>query len=353
MALSGDNRSLHFLDAFDGRILARVEGLRETCWKIELTPDGKSVLIYGSRPGGIGIVPIPEFNRKIAFSSNRGGGTFQIYTLDPSGENLQPLFAKQNYANDQNPRWAPDGQRLAFISDRNVKPRVCMVQPGNPKITVFEKSTPAPGRILDWSPTGEQIMYVDRNLRNLHLLDVATGELTRLDIAFPGNYREFDNGCWASNGYIYATVMPIRNGTRSEVFRIDPVSLKVERLTDEPDKKACYREISVARSGRMALLWHKNTNGPADGLFLTHGYRPLEEDPVRITDSDSPVSRNASFDWYPNGEKLVIPGLLHSDPYQHIFLFDPVRKTTDQLTSGDWTDNAPDASVRLPDPPAR
>ena len=54
--------------------------------------------------------------RKIAFVSDRDGD-FEIYVMDPSGENEKNLT--QNSADDRDPAPSPGGKKIAFVSDRN------------------------------------------------------------------------------------------------------------------------------------------------------------------------------------------------------------------------------------------
>src|SRR5687767_15578175 len=52
----------------------------------------------------------------IAFESDRDGNS-EIYVMTAQGTNVRRLT--QDPAQDHSPAWSPDGTRIAFMSDRN------------------------------------------------------------------------------------------------------------------------------------------------------------------------------------------------------------------------------------------
>jgi TolB protein len=67
-------------------------------------------------PSDTAPAPSPD-GSKIAFMSfNRSGNNWEIWTMNPDGTNLQQLTENNNA--DGLPTWSPDGQSIAFVSDR-------------------------------------------------------------------------------------------------------------------------------------------------------------------------------------------------------------------------------------------
>jgi RHS repeat-associated protein len=114
---------------------------------------------YASLNGSIPFVAPQSTSAKIAFSSNRDG-TAQIYSMNPDGSGA--LRLTNDAANDEYPRWSPNGSRIVFQSDRdNVFSGMADIYvmntdgSGQSRLTSDANDDGAPA----WSPDGSKIVF--------------------------------------------------------------------------------------------------------------------------------------------------------------------------------------------------
>jgi TolB protein len=98
-----------------------------------------------------------------------------IYIVDITGENLQQLT--DHPAQDVYPAWSPDGQWIAFQSDRDGDMAIYLMEAdgANPKRL-------ANGRSPEWSPDGQQIAFVSQqeNMESIFIMDKDGGNIRLL-----------------------------------------------------------------------------------------------------------------------------------------------------------------------------
>ena len=94
---------------------------------------------------------------KIAFTSDRDGNT-EIYVMnaaDGSGQtNISNSPAREYY-----PSWSPDGEKIAFTSDRDGNTEIYVMNAADGTNTTRLTYNPALDEQSSWSPDGEKIAF--------------------------------------------------------------------------------------------------------------------------------------------------------------------------------------------------
>src|SRR5690606_7515554 len=140
-----------------GRIKPQIDGITTPSW----SPDGERLVFTGYT-----------------------GGISDLYIVDRDGGNLRQL-TNDKYA-DFHPVWSPDGRTIAFSTDRGQDTDFESLQFGNWRVATYDLDM-GTVRVLDgmdagrnvspqWAPDGQSIAFVsDRNgVANIFLYEVGT-----------------------------------------------------------------------------------------------------------------------------------------------------------------------------------
>ena len=150
---------------------------------------------------------------EIALTLSKDGDP-EIYLMDENGFNLKRLTDHQGV--DASPSWSPDGESLAFVSDRG----------GSPQIYILQKSTKKARRVTyqgsyntspAWSPRGNLIAYSSglEGKFEIALLNLGDG---KVEILTSGQGNKEDPS-WAPNGR--QIVFSKRIGYKSSLHILD------------------------------------------------------------------------------------------------------------------------------------
>ena len=146
----------------DGRqILFVIERMSSDIYLLDLTDPNPEPINITNNPADDDSPDWSPDGSKIAFVSNRSGNR-EVYVMDMVNLS-EPVNLTQHELIDGRPSWSPDGKKLAFISTRD----------GNPEIYVMDAdgsnthrltNNPAIDGHPDWSPDGNFIVFdTDRN----------------------------------------------------------------------------------------------------------------------------------------------------------------------------------------------
>src|SRR5215203_394205 len=121
---------------------------------------------YGSDQTNLSNNDADDFNpswspdgEKIAFASDRDNGNFDIYIMNADGSGLTRLT--DDPADDFNPSWSPDGEKIAFASDRdeNATHEIYVMNADDGSGQTRLTNNDADDFNPSWSPDGEKIAF--------------------------------------------------------------------------------------------------------------------------------------------------------------------------------------------------
>jgi Tol biopolymer transport system component len=242
----------------------------------------------------------PGLNGQIAFSSDREDDNYEIYAMHDDGSNVTRLT--DDDADDFDPSWSPDGEKIAFASFRdgldNEEIYVMNADDGSNVTRLTDED--ALDREPSWSPDGEKIAFVS----NRDSIDDSENE-------------EIDNNA------IYS--MNADDGSN------------VTRLTDDD---AFYTHPGWSPDGEK-IAFVSNRDGSGNEIYSMNA--DDGSNVTRLTDDDA---NHLYPGWSPDGEKIALSSNRVSGENYEIYVMnaDDGSNVT-RLTDDDADDREPEWST--------
>lgn len=133
--------------------------------------------------------------KRIAFKSNRSNGAYDIFVMNADGSN--PERITDHVANDHDPAWAPDGQSLFFMSERDSRGDLYRVWLADKRVERLTRNFAGRAMMPNVSADGKSLTFAAQSLERLqfwlfqiHILDLASGRSRPLDAT--------GGSCWPS-----------------------------------------------------------------------------------------------------------------------------------------------------------
>ena len=207
--------------------------------------------------------------KRIAFVSDRDKKvknfvpTFEIYVMDADGGNPQNLT--NNGSHDQNPSWSPDGKRIVFSSERDghfigeagITSEIYVMEAdgGNQqRLTENRKNDWDPA----WSPDGERIAFASDRKGDLENFEIYVMEADGGNQQKLTNNRDYDwDPSWSPDSKRIA-FMSDRNGS-TDIYVMEADGGNLQNLTNNRDadvSPAWYNPaFAVAPADKIFTMW--------------------------------------------------------------------------------------------------
>ena len=224
----------------------------------------------------------------IAFVSDRDGNA-DIYVMDSDGSNPRRLTTDS--AHDWSPSWSPDGQHIAFVSDRD----------GDADIYVMDSDGSNPRRLTtdsahdwspSWSPDGQRIAFVsDRDGdADIYVMRSDGSNPRRLNVWVPSN-RWLQYISWSPGGQHIA----FQAGSH-EIFVVGSDGSNPHELIGDWDWS--YRSPSWSPDGRH-IAFVSNRDGGNTDIYM------MRSDGSNLRRLTTDSARDWSPSWSPDGRHIA------------------------------------------------
>jgi Tol biopolymer transport system component len=254
---------------------------------------------------------------RVVFTAIRGGES-DLWMVELGSGRLIRLTDDPYLQRD--PQWSPDGKRIAFVTDSGPDTDLENLVFGEPRIAILEVET---GEVTvvpyqegknitpQWGPDGNHLAFVsDRDgISNLYVQDLRDGSLFRLTNLITGVTGIIESSppfSWSRNGkrIVFTTFM----GGGWELYQIeDPLSRMEEVETPESIEQIARRELDGA------LSWDQPGPAQEDALLASFSGQPDaaappggEADAAPAPDSTRGESYGDLLD--PGGVTVTVPG---------------------------------------------
>jgi len=168
-------------------------------------------------------------------------------------------------AHEKYPAWSPDGKSIAYFSDASGEYELYIKsQDGKGEPKVFKLNGAGFYAYLRWSPDSKKIDFSD-NGRNLYVLDIASGAVTKIDadeLYTPGTFRDIAGGWSGDSKWISYTKITVTQF--KQIFLYSIAQQKSFAVTDGLSDAS---EPVFARDGKYLYFFSSTDAGPVINWF--------------------------------------------------------------------------------------
>ena len=242
--------------------------------------------VYQALTGEMGV-----FSTRLAFvtvlKNTDGTKRYALQVSDSDGAN--PRTVLQSRQPILSPSWAPDGERLSYVSFENGNAEVFVQEMRSGRrnsVAAFKGINSAPA----WSPDGTKLALTLSKAGNpeIYILELATGKLSRVT----HNSQAIDTeAVWLPNGR--ELLFTSDRGGRPQVYRVSADGGRAKRITFEGGYNA---SPDVSADGRMMTMVYGQ-----NGKFYI-AVQDLESGAVQVL---TETGRDESPSFAPNGRVIL------------------------------------------------
>ena len=262
----------------------------------------------------------------VFISCGPGRGDLLVFTSEDETRHIYlrekdnvPIRITRGPSENHSPRLSPDGELIAFVSDRD----------GNPDVYVMDRSGENIRKISHeiggvshprWSPEGDRLAFLardDEGSSRIYLSNVEEPEAQPLTV---GGYVEGPPS-WSPDGEWIAFTLTDDEGAGLGIYLRNPGGVNQITLTDGPDSKPTWSPDS----GQIAFQSSRNGN---DDIYVIDIEEDFTGQPRRITTNSAPDYSPA---WSPDGDHIAFISERNDNP--EVYVTEPDGTVVTRLTN--------------------
>jgi Tol biopolymer transport system component len=228
-------------------------------------------------------------NGRIAFTMRTETGNFDVYSMNPDGSGVTQVTTDP--ATDRNPRWSPDGERIAFSSDRSGDFDIWVVNADgtNPVHVSGFASDGVLDSVPSWSADGRQIVFQRGFGAEIWIAnaDGSGGESKLADGFVPGASAHGKKVAFTDSADLKLHVLNLDDGTVTDV-------------TSGPTNQGDFEPNWSPRGND--LVFSRDTTGTQNDLYVVHADGSGLD---QLTDTTSVAASEGSPVWSPDGDRIA------------------------------------------------
>ena len=225
--------------------------------------------------------------QRLAFDSNRDGD-YEIYTMNANGSGVVQITDQAT--SGYRPVWSPSGQQIAFVSSRDGRQEIYVMNAdgsGVDRLFIKGGVSEFGDDVPDWSPDGRRIAFASvrdgKGNREIYVRNADGSGIVRLT---NDNYLDFDP-VWSPDGEKIAFYSE-RDGNR-EIYVMNADGSDVSRLTNRPDHAEWDPEWSP--DGRWIAFSSGDFDTEVFDIYI------MRADGSRLTQLTNDGKRNVEPTW--------------------------------------------------------